>query len=440
MADQQAPTFHMTEAQRAEVQFMIDRGLADRNRPITEDDLSALETFRYRQAGKPTPAERYQRIVAAHNDWKTGRGKKTWKAQNDAFKTWMGRSMGAPRVDELQLNALIPQMAMGQRDVSPLPASVYTTPSISSLSVQYANEDYIGEELLNVAPSQKQTGNYFTYPQRERMQYPDDRMGSRGKAKEIHETRVQRTYNCEPFGFSDHVDAMTLANQDAPLNEMEDATASIAEGLLFRRELRIATTLCTVANYGANTWVQPAGTAWNSAGGGNPIADLHRLDAMLFSGHGPGSKRGFTSLGGYNVLSRHPMILQLYVFNNNSPGLATPDMLAKFFGWERLLVGRARQDAAMEGAAVAWARIWEPAGAFFFGLVKVASGSIRNAGFSTLFRMGNPISTTVYEPLSGHGGGYTTQISVCETGDINSQGGPVIIAPACGGLIQAPWV
>ncbi len=433
MAENQAPRIQMTDAQMKEVQVLIERGLGDPHRQITEEDLLALETHQHRSAGRLTPAERYQRAMDFHEDWKRSpSGRKVWQQRNEEFKAWMARSLGAPRIDQLGLNSMLPKLA--SRDVSSLPASVYTTPTVESMSVQYANEDYIGEELVDIVQSAKQTGFYFTYPQRERMQYPDDRMGSRSKANEIHETRVRTQYSCEPFGYSDHVDAMTLANQDAPLDEMVDLTASLAEGVLFRRELRIATALTTAGNYGANTWAVAGASAWNSAGGGNPIADLQRLDGMLWNGKGPGTKRAFTSLGVYNVLSRHPQILQLYVFNGNSPGLATPDMLARFFQWESLKVGRARQDTAQEGAAAAYARIWEPGGAFFFGLLRVKRGGIRNAGFATLFRMGTPISTTVYEPLSGHGGGYTSQLSVCESD------GPQIVAASCGGLIQTPIV
>lgn len=307
------------------------------------------------------------------------------------------------------------------------PGVVHQNATLSNLSVQYANEMYIGEELMPILQVAKQSDVYYSYGQSDRLQYPDDEMGSRGQANEIQESRSTSTYVCRPYGYSNFVSRMTLTNEDAPLDEMLDLVEAIAEGLSFRREQRIAGVLTTGANYGANTAAIGAANRWDTVTGGDPIADIQTATAAIWQGRGPSDLIGFCSLDVYQVLSRHPAILDLFKYNGSSPGLATPDMIARFFDIDRLLVGKARQDTATEGQAAAYSRIWGDV----FGIVRVARrASVRNAVFGYTFRHGSIQTAVDYDSLKGHGGGYTAQVSVSEVHQV--------VASPTGYLITTP--
>jgi len=307
------------------------------------------------------------------------------------------------------------------------PSSVHQNATLSNMSVQYANEAYIGEQLMPVLPVGKESDTYYIYPQRERLEYPDDTLGDRGQATEIQETRSTDSYTCLPYGYSNFVAARTLANQDAPLDEMVDATDAINEGLAFRRELRIATVLTTSGNFGANTQAIAAANRWDTAGGGNPIADIQTMLAGIWLGRGASDLVGYTSLAVYNVLSRNPSILDLFKYNGSSPGLATPAMIASLLGFDRLLVGKARKETANEAASATYSRIWSDV----FGILRVAQRvSRRNAVFGYTLRKGSPLTTVEYDALKGHGGGYTAQVSVLECHKI--------VASATGYLTTTP--
>jgi len=306
-------------------------------------------------------------------------------------------------------------------------ATVHQNATLSNLSVQYANEMYIGEMLMPILQVAKETDTYYSYGQSDRMQYPDDELGSRGQANEIQENRATTSYTCNPYGYSNFVSQRTLNNQDAPLDEMVDLVEAINEGLAFRRELRIATVLTTGANFGANTAAIAAGVRWDTALGGDPISDIKTAQAALWQGTGPGSFIGYCSLDVWNVLCRHPAILDLFKYGGSSPGLATPDMFAGFFGLDGLLIGKARQDSTNEATAATYSRVWGDV----FGIVRVATrASIRNAVFGYTFRHLSPETNVVFDPLKGHGGGFTAQVSVSETHDV--------VASPTGYLITTP--
>jgi len=297
------------------------------------------------------------------------------------------------------------------KDVSA--GTVHQNATLSNVSIQYANEDFIGEQLMPVVQVSKESDIYYLYPRGERMQYPDDELGSRAKANEIQETRTTDTYTCTPFGYSNYVAQRTLNNQDAPLDEMMDLVDGINEGLAYRRELRIAAILTATGSFGSGQFnTIAAADRWDSAGGGDPIGDIQTAMAALWRGRGPGDLVAYSGLTTLNALSRHQSILDLFKYNGSSPGLATPSMVAGFFGINKYLVGKARTSTAAEGQTDVFARAWNQV----FGIVRVARRPTRrNASFGYTLRHGNPITVTKFDPLSGHGGGYTAQVSVSET-------------------------
>lgn len=305
------------------------------------------------------------------------------------------------------------------------PTAVHQNSTLSNVSVQYANDEYIGDRLLPVVPVSKKSDVYYIYNKRDRLAYPNPRLGPRGQANEISESRSTGSYLCEGYGYENYVDQETLSNQDAPLNEMIDLTEAIAEGLAFQRELRQATILCTAANFGANTAAVAAADRWNV--GGNPIPTIKTAIAALWQGRGPGSVWGYCSLDVYDALSMNPFILDLYKYGGTSPGLATPDMIAKFFGLAGLLVGKARRDTANEGQTASYSRIWSDV----FGVVRVAARpSLRNAAFGYTLR-NNPLRTiTWFDQRCGVAGGYF--------GKTTESTDEIIVAADTGYLITTP--
>lgn len=362
-------------------------------------DGSYDSVLRMQRLSSGSPAERYQKTLKAIDEMRLGTDPRICAAWAEA---------------NAELKAVSP-------------GSVHQNATLSNMSVQYANEEYIGTQLMPVLQVGKESDIYYVYPQRERLQYPDDTLGDRGQATEIQESRSTASYTCLPYGYSNFVAARTLANQDAPLDEMVDVVDSLNEGLAFRRELRIASVLTTAANYGSNTQAIAAANQWNTPSGGNPIADIQTMLAAIWSGRGASTLVGFTSLDVYNVLSRNPSILDLFKYNGSSPGLATPAMIASLLGFDRLLVGKARKETANEAATAVYARVWSDV----FGIVRVAQrASLRNAVFGYTHRCGQPITTVQYDALKGHGGGYTAQVSALEAHDV--------VASATGYLTTTP--
>lgn len=292
-----------------------------------------------------------------------------------------------------------------------MPGAVHVARTLDSVSVQYANADYIGEQLMPVVSAPRLADKYFTYSKRDRLAFPDDVIGARGSANEIDESRSTDNYSLTGYALKNFVDVTTLQNQDSPLNEMVDLVEAIAEGIAFKTELRHAAILTTSGNFGSTA---AAATAWSSANGGSIIKDLQTARAALWMGRGPGDFVGFCSLDVANAMQRNAALLELMKYTKG--GLVPMDEIAKMFGLSKILVGEARKDTANSGQAASYSRIWSDV----FGIVRVArQPSIRNAAFGYTFRLGGTVKTrTWFNENVGTDGGYHAQISKHEVAKV----------------------
>jgi hypothetical protein len=396
---------------------------------LTDSDMQAVSFLR--AAGLDDPHADESRIASAL-------GRIAGETKGKRYRRWIST------VRELAESGDHKALAAWQAANAPLvksklmsSSSVHNDATIANMSVQYGNDDYIGEQLMPPLPVPKRSDIFYIYDKRNRLASPDDEASDDSDINEINDSRSTDTYSCKMRALQQRVGATVIANQDAPLNELMDLTEAILDVRALKREIRIATVVQTSTNFASTNRVTiAAGDRWNSAGGGNPIKDLQDADALLWSGRGPSDKIAVCSLAVYNVLSRHPDILGLFQYNGSSPGLATPDMIARFFSWQKLLVGRCRKDTANEGAAASYSRVWGD----FFSLLRVATrASIRNASFGYTFRWTMPgvqgssggiVTQQWFDPTKGLGGSYFAKVGEAEDHKV--------VANDCGVHITTP--
>lgn len=304
------------------------------------------------------------------------------------------------------------------------PGSVHSDTFLNNMSVMYTNDAYIGERLVTPVPVTKKTDKFAIYPQRERFEYPSDLIGERAHANEISESRSSDSYSLLDYGYQNFLSQDTLDNQDPAFDERVDLIEAINEGIAFRREMRLATLLTTAANY-TNSTTLSGSNQWDSSTGGNPIKDIQTGIAALFHGPGATNIAGFCSLEVFNVLSRHPALLDIQKYTAN--GLLNRAQIANYLGLSDLLIGSSRKQTANEGQTATYSRIW----GLDFGLVRVAMRpSKRTASFASLFRSSDdPVTTEWFDATTGKKGGHYAKVAVSEDAKV--------VAASAGYLIKS---
>lgn len=293
------------------------------------------------------------------------------------------------------------------------PAAVHVDTLLATMSVMYANDEFIGERLMPGVPVSKRSDKYAVYPKRERLAFPDDEIGHRSSSNELDQSRTTDNYSLKDYGFKNFLDMETVQNEDAPLNEMVDVVEAVNEGIAFKREKRILAIITTSGNYGGNT--ATATTNWNDTNapaGGTVIADILAAVSALWTGHTPTRKVGFCSLTVWNTgIANNGTLRELFKYTAN--GLATTTQIAQFFGLDDILVSRAREDTANIGQTASYGRMIS---GDIFGVLAVAkSPSLRSLHFGSTFRMADdPFTTEWPDPNIGKRGGLWARVAVSE--------------------------
>lgn len=292
------------------------------------------------------------------------------------------------------------------------PGQVFSLPTLSNVSVQYKNEDYIGNMLMPRVSVSKTQAYYYKYGKADRLTPHDDEIGPRGTANEVTETRSKSALLLTDHALTNYLDNETMKQQDAPLNEMVDLVAAVNDGLALNKEIRIATVCTTAANFGSNTSTLSGNSQWDSSVGGDPVKNLQDATSAIWIGNGPGDLIAYTGVDAFNALSRHPAILDMIKYGGTAPGLASADMIASIFGWSKLIVGKARRNIANEGLTASYSRIWGKD----FGIVRVArTPGVRNVSFGYDFDLtGDPVTDLWFDPKYGKSGGYTSKVAFSE--------------------------
>jgi hypothetical protein len=309
------------------------------------------------------------------------------------------------------------------------PGTVHVNQVLESLSVAYANEEFIGGILCpTVETGGKLSGVYYTYEKNDKLSYPDDTAADRTELAELNENRSTGTYSLTPRGFKEYVDQLTIQNQDTVLDELMDATENVLYALDFKEEQRAITLIEATGNYGGNYGAVAAGDRWND-GGGDPGAVVDAAKAACWTGNGPGRWVIQTSLDVYNVLKRHAGILDMLKYGGQagSPKMASIQMLCEYFGVEQLLVGAARYNTANEGQTASYGRMW----ANGLSILRVSdSPSRRNASWAYTFQDGPTQSDQMWQLEKSVKGAWMCRSSRCTQ--------KKVIAPLAGYRITTP--
>jgi hypothetical protein len=292
------------------------------------------------------------------------------------------------------------------------PSAVHVDTILTTLSVMYKNDEYIGERLMPGVPVSKRSGKFFTYNKRDRFSFPDDEIGHRASPNELDENRATDNYSVTDYGYKNFLDIAAAQNQDAPLDEMVDVTEAINEGIAFRRELRILDIVGAGGSFGGNTTT--AGTDWDDTGdpGGTIIADILAADSALWQGGGPTRKIGYCGIDVWNGgIANNPKIAERFKYVE--AGLQNTTQVARMLGLDDILVSRARKDTANVGQTASYSRMMT---AGIFGILRVAPRpTTRSLHFGSTFRLNNdPFTSQWTDPSIGRAGGIWSRVSVSE--------------------------
>ena len=236
----------------------------------------------------------------------------------------------------------------------PTANDVHIDAILTNISVAYIQDQnaFVASKVFPTIPVEKQSDKYFVYTKgdwfRDEAQLRAPATESAGSGYNL----TTATYNTQVYAFHKDVDDQVRANADNPLNPDRDATSFITQRMLLRQEIQWASEFFTTSVWATDS--TPT-NLWNDYTASDPIGDVETAKATILT------STGFlpnTMVMGYDVfrqLRNHPDIVDRVKYT--SAENVTEDILARFFGVERILVARAVKNTALEGAATSMSSI-----------------------------------------------------------------------------------
>ena len=238
--------------------------------------------------------------------------------------------------------------------------SVHVDAILTNISVAYLQkqDNFIADKVFPIVPVDKKSDKFFVYTKndwfRDEAQRRADATESAGSGYNL----STGTYSAEVYAFHKDVGDQTVANADAPLNPLREATEFVTQRLLLRRELQFVSDFFTTGVW-ADDVTGVAGSPssgetkqWSDYTSSDPIDDIEEAKSEVLSNTGMEPN---TLVLGYEVfrqLKNHPDLVDRIKYTSSQT--ITEDMLARMFDLDRVLVAKAVKATNREGAAEAY--------------------------------------------------------------------------------------
>jgi hypothetical protein len=239
--------------------------------------------------------------------------------------------------------------------------SVHVDAILTNISVAYLqNQDnFIADKVFPVIPVDKKSDKFFTYTKNDWFRDEAQRRAGGTESAGGGYGLSTGSYSADVFAFHKDLDDQTLANADAPLNPLREATEFVTRRLMLRKEIQWNSDFFAGGIWG-NDYDGVAGTPttnevkqWSDYAASDPIDDIEDAKAGILSTTGMEPNTLVLGYDVFRALKNHPDIVDRIKYT--SAQTVTADMLAAMFDIPRVIVSKGVKATNNEGATGAYA-------------------------------------------------------------------------------------
>jgi hypothetical protein len=154
--------------------------------------------------------------------------------------------------------------------------SVHVDAILTNISIAYLqNQDnFIADKVFPVIPVDKKSDKYFSYTKNDWFRDEAQRRAPGTESAGGGYNLSTGTYSADVYAFHKDVDDQTVANADAPLNPLREATEFVTRRMMLRKELQFVTDFFTTGVW-ADDVDGVSGTPGHQAKQSNGLITLH---------------------------------------------------------------------------------------------------------------------------------------------------------------------
>ena len=226
---------------------------------------------------------------------------------------------------------------------------------LTNLLVGFTPDGLIAPGIFPVVNVTKQTGIYAKVDKDAWYRQPSTLRAPGTAPREVNYTVSSATYNAPNYELGTTVAWEVIDNADVPHQPMGLSAQLVKTNLLLDFEIRVRNKV--VASVGSATTLSGT-SAWSDFANSDPITDGEVAQEAIRSTTGMYANTMIMPQKTYLKMRRHPDIVRFLYPGAGVGGTATADQLASVFGVDRILVPKAIQNTAAEGATATFTDVW----------------------------------------------------------------------------------
>jgi len=234
--------------------------------------------------------------------------------------------------------------------------SININKALTSLSVQYKNENYIANDVLPNIPVLKDSDLYWVYASDFRLE--ETARTNKALANMATYSMSTSSYAVTEHALKDIITETDRANADAPLNLDKDVTEYLVDKIMMRQEIDCSRLLFTTTNWGNNATIATA-TSWAyNTLTSNPVLAVVSATSVILFNSGKKANKMVIGFQGYDVLRENNNVYGRIMYVERA--IMTPEILASMFDLQKVYVGHGAYTEVDEGLTVSLSSIWGP--------------------------------------------------------------------------------
>lgn len=232
---------------------------------------------------------------------------------------------------------------------------IHTDVPLTNISIAYNPGTFIAPALFPLVPVQKISNKYYIYTKADWLRREADVRAPGTRAPRADYGLSTANYTCVERAIAKGVPDELVANADAPLNMLADATRWATNQIMLEQESDVAS---LAFGTGWSSSATPA-PLW-SDDTSNPLGDAETARHTVVATIGQEANKGVIGRGLWRYLKQHPDIVDRikYTAGPNSPAVVAAKTVAALFELDDVLIGSAINDTASEGATSSISYLW----------------------------------------------------------------------------------
>lgn len=232
---------------------------------------------------------------------------------------------------------------------------VVVDPALSNVSIKYTNDSFIADLIFPTFKVGKQTGKYYVYDKSNLRRDKSSRAAGSPSNEVDFGLSLSGLFSCDDHALKGFVEDEVQDQAEAALSPLVDETETITEKLMLDREVALATILGDTAQLTLNTTL--SGTSqWNDYSNSDPVGDVRTARTAIHRATFKKPNTMILSKEVFDQLTEHPAVIERIKYSQL--GVVTAELLARLFQVEKILIGEAGQNTAVEGQSDSLSYVW----------------------------------------------------------------------------------